>query len=58
MKSIAAYYVVVATTNAQHEAERRRATVQAPRPARPSLLARVRMLVAPARSAEPATSAA
>jgi len=59
MNSIAAYYVLIATETAQQEAARRRAEFQNPRPQRPSILARARMLLSSrARQAGPATGAA
>ena len=58
MKSIAAYYVFVAMTSADQEAQHRRAELAASLPPRPSLFARIRSLVTSPRSAQPATSAA
>jgi hypothetical protein len=58
MKSIAAYYVLVAMNSEQQHADRRRREFAAPQPARPSLVARVRALVASGRSTQPAGSAA
>jgi hypothetical protein len=59
MKSIAAYYVLIASETAQQDAARRRAEFQNPRPQRPSILARARTLL-PSRTpqAESATGAA
>jgi hypothetical protein len=57
MKSIAAYYVLVAM-NGQEQDAQRHARSAAPRPQRPSLLARARALVASARSTQSAATAA
>lgn len=58
MKSIAAYYVVLAMDGAQQDSERHGAQAAAARPSRPSLFARIRTLVASSRTSKPATSAA
>jgi hypothetical protein len=63
MKSFAAYYALVALSDAQQEAERRRRAARAARPPRPSILARARMLVSfasggPAQRPEPASTSA
>ena len=58
MKSIAAYYVLVAMNGQQQDAYRRPADVT-PAPTKgPSLLSRIRDLVAATRSSGPATTAA
>jgi len=60
VNSIAAYYVLIATETAQQDAARRRAEFQNPRPQRPSIIARARMLLPSARAsqADAATGAA
>ena len=55
MKSVAAYYVLVAMTSQEQDAHRRRAQRAAAASPRPSLLARVRSALG---SARPAGSAA
>jgi hypothetical protein len=55
MNSIAAYYVLVAMNT--EDANRRRTFAPA-KPPRPSLLARVRAIVAPRRSVQPAGTSA
>jgi hypothetical protein len=57
MKSIAAYYTFIAVNSVEQEAVLRRAEAQAPKAARPSLVARARALFG-ARSSQPAPSAA
>lgn len=57
MKSIAAYYTFIAVNSLEQEAVQRRTQVRAPKPSRPSLVARARGLLG-SRSAQPATSAA
>jgi hypothetical protein len=58
MKSMAAYYAFIAMNSQEQDADRRHAQLRAARPARPSLIARVRRLVGPVRSTGPATHAA
>jgi hypothetical protein len=57
MKSIAAYYVLVAMNTQQQHADPRRAKAAA-RPSRPSLVARARALLTSGRSTQPAGTAA
>jgi hypothetical protein len=58
MKSIAAYYVLVAMNTEMHEAEQRRAELAAARPSRPSLVERVRSFVTSVRPTRPAAEPA
>lgn len=58
MKSIAAYYALLALNSEQQAAERRRAEVEAARSPRRSRFARARAFVTSGRSTRPAASAA
>jgi len=58
MKSIAAYYVLVAMNGEQQHAQSRRAAPAPAQPKGPSLLSRVRDLVVAARSTGTAPTAA
>jgi hypothetical protein len=58
MKSMAAYYAFIAMNSQEQDADRRRAQQKAARPARPSLLARIRARVVPARSTRHAANPA
>jgi hypothetical protein len=50
MKSMAAYYAFIAMNSQQQDANRHRARVAEPRPARPSLLSRIRGQVGSSRT--------
>ena len=58
MKSIAAYYVLVAMNTELQHADPRRAEAAAGRPSRPSLVARARAMLTYGRSTQPAGTAA
>jgi hypothetical protein len=61
MKSFAAYYALVALSDAQQDAEHHRRAAMAARSPRPSILGRARMRIAtarPGRQPEPTASAA
>ena len=58
MKSVAAYYAFLAMNGQYEDLDRRRAPEQAPRPAGPSLLARVRAFVGLRRTTAPAAHSA
>lgn len=58
MRSMAAYYVILAMSAQEQDADRRRTRLPAPRTPRPSLFARVRAVLGGAHPAEHAASAA
>ena len=58
MKSIAAYYVLVAMNTQEQDADRRRAQRLAATPSRPSIVARVRSALGSSRATHPAAGPA